>query len=66
MSDTSDLECVQQKLNDLGVCDVKFFFTSAVRSMPTSDVTQDIALLLSTYLDKYRVPLELFGDTNKQ
>lgn len=61
----NDLNVVQEKLDKLGVRDVKFFFTPSARTMPNSVLKQDVAYLLSTYLDGYKVPLEMFGDTPK-
>ena len=63
MNSTNDLDTVQRELDKLGVCDIKIFFTGAVSSTPNSDVTRDVAYLLSTYLRGDYVPLPLFGDS---
>lgn len=63
MNSSNELREVQKRLNDRGVRDVKFFFTPSVMTMTNSVLKQDVAYLLGTYLDGYKVPLERFGDT---
>jgi len=60
-----DLDNAQKSLESRGLCDIKFFFTSAVSSTPNSDVTKEIAYVLNTYERGDRVPLALFGDSTR-
>ena len=57
------LDAVQKRLNEQGVKDVKFFLTNSVGSTPKSVLEKEITYLLSTYLDGYKMPLGLLGDT---
>ena len=57
------MDAVQKRLNDLGVRDIKFFFTPSVKTMPNSQVKREVAFILNTYLDGYRTPFGLLGDT---
>ena len=62
MSSTNDLADVQRELESRGMRDVKFSFTSDVKSMPNSDVTNEVAFVLGTYLRGDFVPFKPFGD----
>jgi len=48
MQSTYDLEAVQEKLNNRGLRDVKFFFHN-VNSVPTNDMYDQVAYALHTY-----------------
>lgn len=65
MNGANELDNVQKRLNEKGVRDVKFFFTPNVKTMTKSVLKQDVAYVLSTYLDGYKTPLSKFGDSQK-
>jgi hypothetical protein len=48
---TNSLNTVQDRLNTLGVRDVKFLFKRESLGVPMSDLAEDLAGLLSNFLD---------------
>ncbi len=58
------LQEVQQKLDEKCLRDVKFFFTD-LHSVPNSQVTEQVAFILSSHLKGSVKPAKPLGDSQR-
>ena len=56
MTDLS-IPTLQKRLDDLGVRDIKVFWSESAKSKSRIDVEKELSFILNTYLDGYCKPL---------
>lgn len=64
MDEQKDLsiEYLQKRLDALGIQDIKVFWSENFSRFSRTDLEKELALILHTYLDGYKVPLKPIGD----
>ena len=53
---------LQKRLDDLGVRDIKVFWSESAKSKSRVDIEKELSFILNTYLDGYCKPLGPIGD----